>query len=66
MDNKEIKNTAAELDDDALENAAGGCDNHDPDFYAATPPCVRCHYKYMECGKPCPCCGASVEEQLGG
>ena len=55
-----------ELSDDELTSAAGGCEYHDPKYYAATPPCVRCAYKYMESGKACPCCGASWEEQIGG
>ena len=28
-----------ELTDDQLEAAAGGCDDHDPNYHAATPPC---------------------------
>lgn len=55
-----------ELKDEELKNVSGGCEDHDPNYYAATPPCVRCGYKYMEIGKACPCCGASEEEQLGG
>ena len=64
--NGEQQNNAMELNDDELNAAAGGCQDHDPNYYAATPPCVRCGYKYMLIGMPCPCCGASVEEQIGG
>lgn len=64
MNEKIIKNE--EISDAELEQAVGGCADHDPNYYAATPPCVRCAYKYMEIGKACPCCGASPEEQLGG
>lgn len=55
-----------ELNEEQLLKVSGGCEDHDPDYYAATPPCVRCGYKYMVIGKSCPCCGASEEEQLGG
>ena len=55
-----------ELAEDQLEEVSGGCEDHDPNYYAATPPCVRCGYKYMQVGKACSCCGASEEEQLGG
>lgn len=61
MDDKKL-----DLADGQLEEVSAGCDDHDPEYYAAQPPCVRCAYKYMKYGKPCPCCGASWEEQLGG
>ena len=37
-----------ELAEDQLEGVSGGCEDHDPDYYAATPPCVRCGYKYIQ------------------
>ena len=46
MDEKKL-----ELAEDQLEEVAGGCEDHDPNYYAATPPCVRCGYKYMQVGK---------------
>ena len=55
-----------EMEEEQLQEVTGGCDDHDPNFYAATPPCVRCGYIYMETGKACPCCGASWKEQIGG
>ena len=55
-----------ELEEDQLQEVSGGCDDHDPNFYAPVPPYVRCAYKYMESGKACPCCSASWEEQIGG
>lgn len=58
---KEIELTGVQL-----AEVTGGCDDHDPNYYAVIPPCVRCAYKYMESGKPCPCCGASWQEQIGG
>lgn len=61
MDDKKL-----DLADEQLEEVSAGCDDHDPEYYAAQPPCVRCAYKYMIYGKTCPCCGASWEEQLGG
>ncbi|MBQ7886586.1 MAG: hypothetical protein IJ313_06805 [Clostridia bacterium] len=64
MNEKMMKN--AEISDAELEQAVGGCEDHDPNYYAVIPPCVRCAYKYMESQKPCPCCGASWEEQIGG
>ena len=62
--NEEIKKN--EISAEELASATGGCEYHDPNYYAVTPPCVRCAYKYMESGKPCPCCGASWQEQIGG
>ena len=55
-----------ELEEDQLREVSGGCDDHDRNYCAAMPPCVRCGCKFMETGKACPCCGASAEEQLGG
>jgi len=62
MDDKKNLNLA----DEHLEEVSGGCEYHDPNYYAVTPPCVRCGYKYMEVNKACPCCGAGWEEQIGG
>ena len=61
-----VEKKKLELAEDQLEEVAGGCEDHDPNYYAATPPCVRCGYKYMQVGKACSCCGASEAEQLGG
>ena len=66
MTEKKIEKKNLELNDEQLDEVTGGCDDHDRNYYAPTPPCVRCAYKYMETGKACPCCGASWEVQLGG
>ena len=46
MEKKKIELTEVQLDE-----VTGGCDDHDPNYYAVIPPCVRCAYKYMESGQ---------------
>ena len=52
-----------ELADGQPDEVPAAVDEHAP---SAAPPGICCVYRYMEYGKPCPCCCAGWEIQISG